>query len=375
MYLRGFPVLNLVNLDGNPVCEDPDYRTVCLAYLKPLKYLDYEMIEPSEVTRAKEMCQDDLLEVEEKESIEAIAAERDAAREAMMSELRGANIEVVETLFDEMFKEDPEMGKLNVLPGIQELVEEYHESFKNSTEAFKELALAKNKEFVKEVAAVRRGVLFVTTEADKTGVQMVTSYQKRAKKTFRNMREAPEVDLKELEPLKKANTELCEALLALEMETVEQVEELIDTFETHAGDLRNNMLDIHNTFFRGVEEFENDYFEALGNLVEDLMKKLADEVLGDISVELSTVLQDRDSTNNSVGVSHDAHVSKLLGREDEMRDKENGRFSSTMDDLKGSEKTRNRDRVQEITAIRERHVKAMHEEFAEEIADEEEGYA
>lgn len=139
MYLRQFSKLNLLNMDGNPVCEDPDYRTVCLAYLKPIRYLDYEMVDPSEVQRAKELCQDDLLELEEKEGIEALAGERDAARDESLAELREANIVVAETLFDDLLKGDAEMARLRVLPGLQDLVEEFRERYKAAAEAFKSL--------------------------------------------------------------------------------------------------------------------------------------------------------------------------------------------------------------------------------------------
>ncbi|CAM9874877.1 unnamed protein product, partial [Chrysoparadoxa australica] len=47
--LRASENLQLVNLDGNPICKEQDYRFVALAYLKNLKYLDFVMVEQSEV--------------------------------------------------------------------------------------------------------------------------------------------------------------------------------------------------------------------------------------------------------------------------------------------------------------------------------------
>eukprot|EP00500_Bicosoecida_sp_ms1_P011504 CAMPEP_0203819972 /NCGR_PEP_ID=MMETSP0115-20131106/38108_1 /ASSEMBLY_ACC=CAM_ASM_000227 /TAXON_ID=33651 /ORGANISM="Bicosoecid sp, Strain ms1" /LENGTH=530 /DNA_ID=CAMNT_0050728969 /DNA_START=179 /DNA_END=1771 /DNA_ORIENTATION=+ len=372
MYLRQFTELNLVNMDGNPVCEDPDYRTVCLAYLKPLKYLDYEMVDPSEVQRAKELCQDDLLELEEKEGIEALAYERDATRDAVLEELSAANIEVAETLFEDLLKEDAEMPRLRVLPGLQDLLEEFRERYKAAAEAFKQLGMEKHAEMEKEVQAARAGLQAAANENASKGVELVQRYAKLAKHTFRALHARGDVEMSDLEQLKKANSALGAELTELEMHCVEQCLAIIDTFETHFGELKSNMLDIHQTFFRAVEEYENEYFDALLTLSEDLQKKLADGIMPDISEELNSLLQDREGLNNSMGQSHDGHISRILAFEDEARDKENARFKTTFESLQESEKERNRERVLEIAAIMERNLKAMHDEFVDEYGEEDE---
>lgn len=53
MYLRRFTRLRLVNLKGNPVERDTDYRTVFLAFLKYVTFLDFGMIESKEVPHAR----------------------------------------------------------------------------------------------------------------------------------------------------------------------------------------------------------------------------------------------------------------------------------------------------------------------------------
>lgn len=47
--LRGMKHIVSLNLTGNPVCEGHDYRLYCIAFLKNLLYLDYALIEQSEV--------------------------------------------------------------------------------------------------------------------------------------------------------------------------------------------------------------------------------------------------------------------------------------------------------------------------------------
>ena len=44
LYLRRFRKLRLINLAGNPICSDGEYRPYVLSHIKDLKYLDYRMV-------------------------------------------------------------------------------------------------------------------------------------------------------------------------------------------------------------------------------------------------------------------------------------------------------------------------------------------
>lgn len=43
-YLVRFTHLQLLNLAGNPLCQDQDYRSYVLSHLKHLAYLDYRCV-------------------------------------------------------------------------------------------------------------------------------------------------------------------------------------------------------------------------------------------------------------------------------------------------------------------------------------------
>jgi len=49
--LRHLKKLRLLNLKGNPVCQDDLYQPTVLGYITSLKYLDYEMIDQAQVRR------------------------------------------------------------------------------------------------------------------------------------------------------------------------------------------------------------------------------------------------------------------------------------------------------------------------------------
>jgi Leucine-rich repeat (LRR) protein len=49
--LRQFQRLQLVNLEGNPMCKEAEYKFTALAYLRALRFHDYTMVDAAEVRR------------------------------------------------------------------------------------------------------------------------------------------------------------------------------------------------------------------------------------------------------------------------------------------------------------------------------------
>ena len=50
IYLRRFDKLRTLNMSGNPLCEDPNYRLFAIAYLSHLVYLDFRLVDADTVT-------------------------------------------------------------------------------------------------------------------------------------------------------------------------------------------------------------------------------------------------------------------------------------------------------------------------------------
>ena len=56
-YLRQFKHMRIVNLAGNPLSSDPEYRSYILSHIRDLTYLDYRRINPADVAAAMEQHQ------------------------------------------------------------------------------------------------------------------------------------------------------------------------------------------------------------------------------------------------------------------------------------------------------------------------------
>jgi Leucine-rich repeat len=111
-YLRQFQHLELVNLADNPICREANYKSYILSHLKNLKYLDYNRVQADDVAQAIEHHQDevmDLREKDEKDEEEQKALAQAAQHVVLMKE---ANLDGVDSLFDDVTKDDVDWHKL-----------------------------------------------------------------------------------------------------------------------------------------------------------------------------------------------------------------------------------------------------------------------
>ena len=183
LVLRPLTSLVVLSLTGNPVTKELDYRPSVLAFLKQLLYLDYTVTEAAELAAAREAGAqvEELLEAEEKEGIEEASRAREQARMDAVLQLESANLDVVETLFDDIFRDDAEVAKVKLLPGVQSILDEYRERFGAIAETLKVNGLAKNAKIVAEIADFETA-LQATHAADcDSGVALVGEYQRKQK--------------------------------------------------------------------------------------------------------------------------------------------------------------------------------------------------
>ena len=143
--LRKLPKLNVLNLDGNPLCT-LDYKNYSIAYLKHIKYLDYSLITSDQVClfargldvannaqhelahiqkeKAEDSYKDELVELIEKENLEQRAKEFERNEEEKMKDVKAANLLGVDKMLPDMLKDDTEQSKLQLLPFYNKYLEE-----------------------------------------------------------------------------------------------------------------------------------------------------------------------------------------------------------------------------------------------------------
>jgi hypothetical protein len=186
-----------------------------------------------QVQAAKEFAAqtEELVELHERESVERVASDQEAARRAglgalqvsllavagltclqssLFSELHGqeANIAVADTLYDDIMKDDLDLSRIRSFPGIQSVLDEcahvilslvlrnavgrllwqitcrFRESFRELSENFKTNALEANANILKEVNAFQDAVKASQNAAVEKSIEHITAFQK-LKKTVR----------------------------------------------------------------------------------------------------------------------------------------------------------------------------------------------
>jgi len=357
LYLRQFKKLQVVTLEGNPVCKDPEYRFFVLAYLPNLKYVDYALVGPSEVISAREQYQDELLEAQERETLEKSSEQAAKQHGEYLKTLRAANLIILETLFTDMFSGDKELSKLQMLPGFDTILDSYQHEYRIQVETSVNSGLELSNRYGAEFEKIDAAYNKLTAENELVCIGAVQQFTKRKKIVHQKISsitdpETAKSDLHtDLADLGALNHDLKEQLMTLETQQVQQLKSLLDIFENRAMIIRAQRVEHATSFFRAVEDLENSFASASEDLANDLMEKLVADQLDDLPEETLSLLSDRDTLLMAIQGVHDNHLGKLLAEEDITRDGIINSLTVTVTEMKGRDTKQNRDRVFEIAKI------------------------
>jgi len=373
--LRGFEGLHLVNLEGNPISKQQDYKYLVLAYLPYLKYLDFALVEEEERTAAQEQFSDDVTDMQENERLQAEEIARLSKQREITKELDAANLEVAESLFDEMFDEDNEHPKLLRMPDVDDAVADYKSMYKEAAELLKNEGRVKDQQKREEHAIFLKAVQAVEKYHSARAVELIEQFGKKKKRVYSELSKREHVDQDDLKDLKSELNHLEEELMDLEIQQVEQFDDLSREFETRYGEMTTCSLDLLARFFRTVEELEERYNNRVLEIATELLEQAQKEELPEeTSEELSSLLVDRDTCMNAISTSHDTHVGRLLKREDEVNAREKERAKKLLDSAREKESNRNRKRITEIKEFLERNYSNMNELIKTATDDFDDGY-
>lgn len=366
LYLRQFKALRLVTLEGNPVCKDPEYRMFVLAYLDRLKYLDYALVDAGEVISAREQFQDELLEAQERDALEEANETSAAQQREYLARLKVAGLEIIETLFDDMFSEDKELPKLRLLPSFDDIFDQYLNNFRTQSEGTVNAGLEIFQKYVAERERMEKALEQITSMNESQSIEMVESFFKEIKqisgriRALQEMRENGEDNTEEVQDIggkiremRQRRAELREDLMTIETEQTQQLKKLLDTYENRAGAIRTERIDHATQFFRAVEDFENSFAQALENLAVSLVEKLANNLLEDLSDDAMAFLSDRDNLLVAIQGAHDVHLGKLLAQEDSLREGILRELNDKVASLKKEFSKQNRERVFELARMQD----------------------
>lgn len=357
LYLRSLKSLKTLCLKGNPFCEKNDYMLFVLAHLNQIIYLDYRLVDDDVRSDGLKKFEIDIGQiVSNEESEEKIKKEKDdTEREIKLN--KEAYVEGLESdeLFLSLFSEDPEGQKLNMIPGADELLTEYHDKFiivcREMYEFGKSQKEVRNKEVSDFWQCFNHAKNSNTEEASKN----IDLFMEVKKLIIDELNESQEQSIQEakLSEYNEEVTKLWEKLMSLEVLVVDQLEEIIKDFERNMSEMVNNFVEQIQGLFSQIRDLENIQFERLQEIcLSTLEKVIKGEIQDDFPDDLRDLFIDKDTIVNALQTSHDAHLLKIDSREDDMISKIKNWLSTMIEQIHDEEEyKRNRKRVMEINRL------------------------
>lgn len=367
--LRDMKSLRMLTIAGNSVMNDAENRVITLAYLESLEYLDFALIDKQERHAAREAYHDELLDVEEKESLLNEKFSRDKATEEYKNYLDKNGCLFAYIIFDTMMEDDPDLEKLKHLPGVKDLIENFRTNFKTTSEEYLKGALEKNEVRNKEIGVFDSTVKKIRSGDDSESTSLIDAFTKSNKEVVALLTNDPANEInadagnsKPKDPytpqeaqrmvtvLQEELESVVDALMSLELRQVEKFEGVVDEYDNRLVELKNQAVEGQQSFFRAIEAMEDEFSKNLGALVADLMDKLAREEIAEdfLDDEAMSLLMDKETCLGVVGLSHDTHIGRILKLEDQARNNETKRYQNTVHGAMSEERSRNRNRVLEI---------------------------
>lgn len=182
-YLIKFEKLRVLNLSGNAVCKDKNYKNYCLAHFKNLKYLDYRLIDQESIAVARQKFIDSIIALEEEANI--LAIKREEARKQMeLDKVHSkAHILHIDSLFDRMFDADADFQKLiPIAPAIiTDMKEEFRAKFEIVIKEMKHFILKKSSEKEEELLMIQTCIGDVKGESDRECMQKLELFYHQKK--------------------------------------------------------------------------------------------------------------------------------------------------------------------------------------------------
>ncbi|XP_072549692.1 dynein regulatory complex subunit 3 isoform X2 [Salminus brasiliensis] len=349
IYLRRFKNLRTLNLAGNPVCQEENYKIFVAAYLSDLVYLDFRLLD--EQTRERALTQIEVMtnnEVQEKRAMEAqkiTEQELQLHKDAFVEYLNGPH------LFHSMFADDAEASKLAYLPGVSKLLETYQTQLEALCMQIFEAGLTQHAQRQNEVDSFLTCSREAVSDNQQRSAQLAADFEESRRQVMAGMQKATDTKLLETQISNYGDeiSQMCDTLMTLELQLVDQLEDIIKDFERNISDMVGGFTEYVQGIFAQCRDLENHHHEKLLEIAVATLERVAkNELEEDLPDDVRLLFVDKDTVVNAVSASHDTHLLKIDNREDELITRINSWMTALIKSVQDEEIERNRKRISEI---------------------------
>ncbi|XP_030646702.1 dynein regulatory complex subunit 3 [Chanos chanos] len=353
IYLRKFSNLRTLNLAGNPVCDEENYKLFVTAHLPDLVYLDFRLLNEQTREMAYAKYQYAVEEMRHNESQEQKAVEEEQRKEAELQLHKDAFVEFLNGphLFDSMFADDAEAAKLAYIPGVATLLEYYQSQLVELCMQVFEAGLTQHGRRAAEVQCFQDCSREAVSDNQQRAAQRAAEFERSRREMMAEIQQT--TDSKFLKSqinqyMDEINT-LYESLMTMELQLVDQLEEIIKEFERNISDMVGEFIEVVQGIFAQCRDLENHHHEKILEIAVATLERVAkNELDDDMPDDVRMLFVDKDTVINAVSASHDTHLGKIDNREDELVTRINSWMSALLNSIHEEEVKRNRKRIAEI---------------------------
>ncbi|XP_032354888.1 dynein regulatory complex subunit 3 isoform X2 [Camelus ferus] len=339
IYLRRFKDLRTLSLAGNPIAAAEDYRMFICAYLPDLVYLDFRRIDDHTKELAEVKHQYSTDELKHQENLMQARLEDEQARREELEEHK----HVRRGRGGQQAGEPARRGRAHG--------DTYKDKFVIICLNIFEYGLKQQEKRKAELDTFNERVQEAVQENQAQGRHRTAEFEEKhllSLSTIRGESELTDIETK-IADQREDIAELSNALMTLEMQLVEQLEETINMFERNIVDLVELFIENVQSLMAQCRDLENHHHEKLLEIAINILEKIVKgELDEDLPDDVRALFVDKDTIVNAVGASHDMHLLKIDNREDELVTRVNSWCTHLVDKIHKDEMTRNRRRVKEI---------------------------
>ncbi|XP_073351094.1 dynein regulatory complex subunit 3 [Pagrus major] len=353
LYLRKFKNLFTLNLRGNPVSKDEDYRFFIAAYFPNLTCLDYRLLDQKTKTEAsikyqyvlEEMRHEELQAQQAEEAEQSQKAEVELHMDAFVEYLNGTY------LFKSMFKDDPEAETLHCIPGVASLLQTFeHQMVELCVQLF-EIGLAEHKWRETEVSSFFSSQTGAVTDYQQKASQVLAKFEQQHKERIVELQQLSDPDQLRVK-INHCNDEikqLCNSLMALEVQLVSQLEDIIKKFDINISDMVGNFSETAQGIFAQCRDLEDNYHEKVQEIALATLESVAkDDPEEDMTDDVKRLFTDRDKVMDAVAVGHDNHLLVINDRQTQLVKRVDAWKVALIKGIQDKELKQNRMRISDI---------------------------
>ncbi|XP_065356813.1 dynein regulatory complex subunit 3 [Calliphora vicina] len=400
--LRFLTNLKVLNLEGNPLSNDPEF---CLmdyiaAVLPHVKYYEYVAIKNEDRQRAKERYYRELREIEANEEIELQTRAQKAREERDAERLSSSFVEHLNEhqLYESLWKGDDD-GRILLMVGSSaaDLAEEYDKDIFELTQEIYKLGLQKFEERQQEIEQFTNSMEEGHLEVQQMGHKILEEFQQYKENIFekaiachkylegralRGEDEETEESLEQSDKLDHLSVEfddivnsVWQQLMSQELHLHETTEETIIIFQRRLQEMIAKFVEQAQTYFGQLRDIAVHFSENLGEIVNRyIATKLALQDFDGVPKPLRNCMEDREAIANLIAGTKDCHTQRIDEREDRLMTRSKFFIDDMIDKLNKDELERNRAKVLEINTFLDlmtENLQSLQQEVRDELLNEE----